>query len=91
MMKVSEKLDRESNRDYAYRIIHHNIINLELKPGSMLSEQDLADELELSRTPVHEALQELSKTKIIEVFPQKGQIVFFLWRISIALTCFLNF
>ncbi|MCI6809341.1 MAG: GntR family transcriptional regulator [Spirochaetia bacterium] len=75
MMKVSEKLDRESNRDYAYRIIHHNIINLELKPGSMLSEQDLADELELSRTPVHEALQELSKTKIIEVFPQKGSLV----------------
>lgn len=74
-MKISEKLERESNRDYAYRIIHDNIINLELKPGSMISEQDLADELEISRTPVHEALQELSKTKIIEIFPQKGSLV----------------
>jgi len=74
-MKFDDKLDRESNRDYAYRVIHDNIINLELKPGSMISEQDLADELEISRTPVHEALQELSKTKIIEIFPQKGSLV----------------
>lgn len=74
-MKFSDKSDRESNRDYAYRVIHDNIVNLELKPGSMISEQDLADELEISRTPVHEALQELSKTKIIEIFPQKGSLV----------------
>ncbi|MCQ2575183.1 MAG: GntR family transcriptional regulator [Treponema sp.] len=74
-MKFEDKMDKESNRDYAYRVIHDNIINLELKPGSMISEQDLADELEISRTPVHEALQELSKTKIIEIFPQKGSLV----------------
>ena len=70
-MKNIEKLPKESNRDYAFRVIRDNIIKLVLKPGTMLSEQDLADELELSRTPVHEALQELSKSKIIEVFPQK--------------------
>ena len=74
-MKNIEKLPKESNRDYAFRVIRDNIIKLVLKPGTMLSEQDLADELELSRTPVHEALQELSKSKIIEVFPQKGSLV----------------
>lgn len=74
-MKNIEKLLKESNRDYAFRVIRENIIKLELKPGTMLSEQDLAYELELSRTPVHEALQELSKSKIIEVFPQKGSLV----------------
>ena len=74
-MKNIEKLPKESNRDYAFRVIRENIIKLVLKPGTMLSEQDLADELELSRTPVHEALQELSKSKIIEVFPQKGSLV----------------
>lgn len=74
-MKNINKDSKESNRDYAYRVIRDNIITLELKPGTMLSEQDLANELDLSRTPVHEALQELSKTRIIEVFPQKGSLV----------------
>lgn len=74
-MKFTDKEDRESNRDYALRVIRDNIINLELKPGYMISEQDLADELAISRTPVHEALQEISKTKIIEIYPQKGSLV----------------
>ncbi len=74
-MKNTEKLPRENNRDYALRVIRENIINLELKPGSMLSEQDIAEELHLSRTPVHEALQELARTKIIEIMPQKGSLV----------------
>lgn len=74
-MKNIEKMPKESNRDYAFRVIRDNIIKLELKPGTMISEQDLAYELDLSRTPVHEALQELSKSKIIEVFPQKGSLV----------------
>ena len=74
-MKNTEKLARENNRDYALRVIRENIINLELKPGSMISEQDIAEELHLSRTPVHEALQELARTKIIEIMPQKGSLV----------------
>lgn len=74
-MKYAEKFERESNRDFALRVIRDNIINLELHPGCMISEQDLADELGISRTPVHEALQEISKTKIIEIYPQKGSLV----------------
>ena len=74
-MKVTEKKAKENNRDYALRILKENIINLELKPGSMISEQDIANELNLSRTPVHEALQELSTTKIIQILPQRGSYV----------------
>ena len=74
-MKISEKKAKENNRDYAFRIIKENIINLELKPGSMISEQDIANELNLSRTPVHEALQKLSTTKIIQILPQRGSYV----------------
>ena len=71
-MKNLEKLGKESNREYALRVIRENIVNLELAPGSMISEQDIANELDLSRTPVHEAMQELSSTKIIEILPQRG-------------------
>ena len=71
-MKILEKLSKESNREYALRVIRENIVNLELAPGSMISEQDIANGLNLSRTPVHEAMQELSSTKIIEILPQRG-------------------
>lgn len=74
-MRNTEKLPKETNRDYALRVIRENIINLELKPGTMISEQDIANELNLSRTPVHEALQELASTKIIEILPQRGSYV----------------
>ena len=71
-MTNTEKLKNESNRDFAFRVIKENIINLNIKPGIMISEQDIAEELNISRTPVHEALQELSRTKIVEILPQKG-------------------
>lgn len=74
-MRNIKKLPKESNHDFAYRVIKDNIINLEIKPGTLISEQDIADELGLSRTPVHEALQELSRTRIIEVRPQRGSFV----------------
>ena len=71
-MTNTEKLKNETNRDFAFRVIKENIINLNIKPGIMISEQDIAEELNISRTPVHEALQELSRTKIVEILPQKG-------------------
>ncbi len=74
-MKNIEKLGKETNREFALRVIKENIVNLELAPGSMISEQDIANELNLSRTPVHEAMQELSSTKIIEILPQRGSHV----------------
>ena len=74
-MKNTEKLGKETNREYALRVIRENIVNLELAPGSMISEQDIANQLNLSLTPVHEAMQELSSTKIIEILPQRGSHV----------------
>lgn len=74
-MRLSERLPRETGRDYALRAIKENIINLELAPGSQISENELAAELGLSRTPVREALLELNKIKIIEIYPQKKSVV----------------
>ena len=74
-MKNTEKLGKETNREYALRVIRENIVKLELAPGSMISEQDIANQLNLSRTPVHEAMQEFSSTKIIEILPQRGSHV----------------
>ena len=74
-MIITPKNDYEHNRDYALRIVRENIINLEIKPGSLIGEQEIANMLNLSRTPIHEAFLELSKSRIIEILPQKGCFV----------------
>ena len=66
---------RETGREYALRMIKKQIISLELEPGSMVSEKDLAEKLGLSRTPVREALIELSEGGIIEIYPQRGSAI----------------
>lgn len=74
-MIVTKREAKESAREYALRQLRSNIVSLELKPGSEVSENELAKELGLSRTPVREALQELHKSKLIEVYPQRGIMI----------------
>ena len=74
-MQLLERSPRETGREYALRTIKENIINLDLAPGSQISENELSAKIGLSRTPVREALIELSKVNIIEVYPQKRRIV----------------
>lgn len=69
---VTERLPRETGRSYAYRVIRENIISTELAPGSLVSEKELAQQMNLSRTPVREALIDLSQVGIVEVMPQRG-------------------
>lgn len=71
-MLITPKYDFEPSREYAFRIVRDNIINMEIKPGSLIGEQEIASQLGLSRTPVHEAFLELSKSKIVNILPQKG-------------------
>ena len=74
-MKLLERLPRESGGEYALRTIKENIVSLELAPGSQISENELAAEMGLSRTPVREALIELSKVKIVDIQPQKKSTI----------------
>ena len=71
-MIITPKNTFEPNREYAFRIVKDNIINMEIKPGSLIGEQEIATQLGISRTPVHEAFLELSKSKIVNILPQKG-------------------
>ena len=69
-MYVTERLKGENSKDYAVRVIRENIISLELEPGSTVSANELAAVMPVSRGPIREALSELSKTAIVEVYPQ---------------------
>ncbi|TDQ56853.1 DNA-binding GntR family transcriptional regulator [Mesocricetibacter intestinalis] len=66
---------RESSRDYAYRVIREMIVNMELVPGSKVSEIELANLLGISRTPVREALIDLAKNGAVTIQPQKGTFI----------------
>ena len=74
-MHLLERQSRETGRDYALRTVKEHIITVELAPGSQISENELAAEMGLSRTPVREALIELARVKIIEIYPQKKSVV----------------
>lgn len=55
--------------------IRSAILSGELKPGSKLTEQDLAAELEVSRTPVREAIRQLEVERLVNRTPFVGVTV----------------
>ncbi|KAB8131033.1 GntR family transcriptional regulator [Gracilibacillus oryzae] len=64
-----------SSRDYVYKIIKNQIMHGEISPGTKLSEKEISDKLEVSRTPVREAFLQLNQEGLLGVFPQIGTIV----------------
>ncbi len=74
-MIIIERMPHESARDYALRSLKLNISNGVISPGSKINDQEIAACLGVSRTPVREALIELSKYNLIEMYPQKASVV----------------
>lgn len=75
LSETSRRSSGENARDYALRCIKEGIVTLALEPGERISEADLALRFGISRTPVREALQELAKSQIVEILPQRGTYV----------------
>ena len=51
--------------DYAYQILRDSILSGQLQPGERITEQELADQLQISRTPLREALFRLRTEELI--------------------------
>lgn len=64
-----------TTRRKVYETLRGKILTLELPPGSALSENELAAEMGVSRTPVRESLILLSEEGLVQVFPQIGSFV----------------
>ena len=71
-MRIDERHYAETARDYARRVLKDNIVEMELEPGAMVSENELAAQMGVSRTPVREALMDLAKCRVVDVLPQRG-------------------
>lgn len=63
-MKISTEI--------AYNKIKDKILTCEYKPGQLVSEKEIVEELNISRTPVREALSILSGQGLIEIIHNKG-------------------
>lgn len=60
------KLRYQTLRENVAKVIREKILNKELKPGMRIIEQNLSDELEVSRGPIREALRQLEQESVVE-------------------------
>lgn len=69
------KKEKKTLSSVVYDYLSNKILNNELLPGDKLIEMDIANDLEVSRTPVREALVKLADEGLAENFPRKSYIV----------------
>ncbi|MBD1557572.1 GntR family transcriptional regulator [Vibrio sp. S9_S30] len=62
----NHRYDYLTASEQAYRVIRAMILEMKLLPHQPLSEQMLADKLEMSRTPVREAVARLTTERLID-------------------------
>ena len=62
-------------RNQAATIIRNRIFRGDLKPGDLLSERTLSEELGISTTPIKEALRQLNAEGLVKTMPRKGTVV----------------
>jgi DNA-binding GntR family transcriptional regulator len=67
--------EASSLADRAYHRVRDMIVSLELRPGAVVSERELMEQLEIGRTPMREALRRLAQEKFVEVYPRRGMFV----------------
>lgn len=64
-----------SKKEVAYELLKNKIILNELPPLAEISEKALVEEMGISRTPVHEAIQRLREEHFVNTYPRKGTFV----------------
>jgi DNA-binding GntR family transcriptional regulator len=68
----AEAMTPLSQSERAYRQLEKLIITMQLAPGALVSEAELAEKMGLGRTPVREALQRLAGEHLVEIEPRRG-------------------
>ena len=58
-----------------YSLLNDLIANISLKPGQRISEKDVAESLNASKTPVREAMIKLEDAGLVKIIPKSGTYV----------------
>ncbi len=64
-----------SMQEVAFQAIKQAVMRKELLPGKIYSEQAVAKEMGMSKTPVHQALLDLENKGFVTILPRKGFMV----------------
>lgn len=89
-------ISRLSIRDDVYLLLRRGILNHSYPPGHRLDLDELSNQLQVSRTPVKEALHKLETEGLIQILPRRGTFVTSLdakniaesYDVRLALECF---
>jgi DNA-binding GntR family transcriptional regulator len=74
-MAVAEPEVARSQSEEAYLRIRERIVSLEMRPGSVVNEARLREDLKIGRTPIREALQRLARENLVKSIPHRGTFV----------------
>lgn len=61
-----------SKSEYVYRFIRTAILNGVLRPGTFLNQAELAEQIQVSRMPIRDAISMLAKEGLVRVVLHKG-------------------
>lgn len=61
--------------EFVYKALLQGIRDGQIRPGDRIREEDVAESLGVSRTPVREALQQLQARRLVEMAPGRGTVV----------------
>lgn len=78
MLTLDDEMPRQRQGTMGTRVfdaLRQSIVQLQLRPGNLLSEAEVARQLGVSRQPVREAFIKLAEVGLVEVRPQRGTFV----------------
>jgi len=73
--EIITSVKKEPIKEQIYHIIKNRILNMEYEPGKRLSIMSISRELNVSNSPVREAISMLERDGLVETYPNAGPSV----------------
>ena len=68
------EMNFKNRGELVFETLKREILDLRLKPGQMISENEICDRFGVSRTPVRDALRLLQEQGFAETIPYRGNL-----------------
>lgn len=65
-------MEKANKTEEIYEILKDRVVHLEYEPGLVLNEEELAEEFNVSRTPIRKIFQQLNADNLLNIIPRYG-------------------
>lgn len=65
-------MEKSYKTEEIYEILKNRVVHLEYEPGLVLNEEELAEEFNVSRTPIRKIFQQLNSDNLLNIIPRYG-------------------